>query len=368
MTVPGPAYDRSLERRVQSVRARISGFGLTGLLVSHLPNVRYLSGFTGSSGVLLVESDRTTLFTDFRYETQIAEELTRLVVPRIVQGSTWAALSEWLETAPPGRRLGFESARLSVADRDRLTAACGSVIWEATEHIIERERAIKDDVEIASIEAAVDLADKVFDEMIPQIKVGVTETELAARLEYHLRSAGSGSLPFEPIVAFGERTALPHSTPTERPLAAGDLVLLDFGASVDGYCSDMTRVFTAGRSADWQRDMHREVLAACEAGIRASGPGELCSAVDAATRNQLAKAGLAERFGHSTGHGVGLEVHEAPRIHRDARDTLEVGNVVTIEPGVYLPGRGGIRIEQLVVVQPDGNRILTRSSPDLIEL
>lgn len=368
MTDPSPACERSVERRIQSVRARISGFGLTGLLVSHLPNVRYLSGFTGSSGVLLVEPDRTTLFTDFRYETQIAEELARLVVPRIVQGSTWAALSEWLETARPGRRLGFEAARLSVADRDQLTAACGSAIWEATEHIIERERAIKDDVEIASIEAAVDLADKVLDEMIPQIKVGVTESELAARLEYQLRSAGSGSLPFEPIVAFGERTALPHSTPTERPLAAGDLVLLDFGASVDGYCSDMTRVFTAGRAADWQRDMHREVLAACEAGIRASGPGDLCSAVDAATRNQLAKTGLAERFGHSTGHGVGLEVHEAPRLHRDARDTLEVGNVVTIEPGVYLPGRGGIRIEQLVVVQPDGNRVLTRSSPDLIEL
>jgi len=292
-----------------------------------------------------MEPDGATLFTDFRYETQVAEELAAPISAQIVQGSTWAALSSWLEASPPGRRLGFEATRLTVAEHDQLTAACGSVIWEATENLIERDRAIKDESEIASIEAAVALADLVLESVIPQITVGVTEAEFAARLEYELRSAGSGSLPFEPIVA-----------------------LLDFGASIDGYCSDMTRVFTVGPAAAWQRDMHQEVLAACQAGIRAVGPGKLCSAIDAATRNQLAKAGLAERFGHSTGHGIGLEVHEAPRLHRDAEDTLEVGNVVTVEPGVYLPGRGGIRIEQVVAVQPDGSRVLTRSSLELIEL
>ncbi len=235
-----------------------------------------------------MEPDGATLFTDFRYETQVAEELAAPISAQIVQGSTWAALSSWLEASPPGRRLGFEATRLTVAEHDQLTAACGSVIWEATENLIERDRAIKDESEIASIEAAVALADLVLESVIPQITVGVTEAEFAARLEYELRSAGSGSLPFEPIVAFGERTALPHAQPTDRPLAAGDLVLLDFGASIDGYCSDMTRVFTVGPAAAWQRDMHQEVLAACQAGIRAVGPGKLCSAIDAATRNQLA--------------------------------------------------------------------------------
>jgi len=327
-----------------------------------------MSGFTGSSGVLLMEPDKATLFTDFRYEIQAEEELDHPVTAQIIRGGTWPALSEWLNASPPGRRVGFEAARLSVAERDQLTAACGNVIWEPTENIIEHKRAIKDNGEIASIEEAVDLADLVLEMMHPHIRVGVTERELSARLEYQLRCAGSGPLPFESIVAFGERTALPHAKPTDRPLAVGELVLLDFGATVDGYCSDMTRVFTAGRAADWQRDMHREVLAACETGVRAAKPGALCSAVDAATRDQLATVGLAERFGHSTGHGVGLEIHEAPRLHKDAEDNLAVGNVVTVEPGVYLPGRGGIRIEQIVAVQPDGSRVLTRSSPELIEL
>ncbi|MFQ5528958.1 MAG: M24 family metallopeptidase, partial [Gemmatimonadota bacterium] len=167
---------------------------------------------------------------------------------------------------------------------------------------------------------------------------------------------------------FGERTALPHATPTDRPLVREELVLLDFGASIEGYCSDMTRVFTAGRAADWQRDLHHEVLAACAAGVRAARAGVRCAAVDEAARSRLADAGLADRFGHSTGHGLGLEVHEAPRLHREATETLAAGNVVTVEPGVYLPGRGGIRIEQVVAVQPDGSRVLTRSSPELIEL
>jgi len=357
-----------VEGRILALRAQMSGSRVTGLLVTHLPNVRYLCGFTGSSGVLFVEPDRATLFTDFRYETQAEEELVPPAAAQIVQGGNWAALSDWMEASPAGRRVGFEAARLSVAEHGQLTKSCSSVTWEPTENFVEVRRAVKDASEISLIESAVDLADLVLEMLLPHIKVGVTEVELAALLEYRLRSSGSGPLPFEPIVAFGERTALPHATPTERSLAAGELILLDFGATVEGYCSDMTRVFTMGRAAGWQRDLHREVLAACEAGIGAVRSGSLCSAVDAAARNQLATAGLAERFGHSTGHGVGLEIHESPRLHRDAEEALEVGNVVTVEPGVYLPSRGGIRIEQVVAVQPDGSRVLTRSSPELIEL
>lgn len=364
-----PAPNSTLaERRLAALRGDISSSRLTGLLVSHLPNVRYLTGFTGSAGCLLVEADRATLFTDFRYESQAAQELADPVTAMIVQGSTWAAIAEWLSVSPPGRRLGFESARLSVADHASLVEACGSVIWDPTAELVERQRAVKTPDEIRSIEEAVELADGVLDLLVSEIRAGATELEVAARLEYLLRSSGSGPLPFAPIVAFGERSALPHATPTGRALASGDLVLLDFGATVNGYCSDMTRVFTLGRAAGWQRDLHGEVLAACEAGVGAAAPSVPCADVDGAARGLLEQAGLADRFGHSTGHGVGLEVHEAPRLHKDAKDELLEGNVVTIEPGVYLPGRGGIRIEQVVVVDSDGSRLLTRSSPELIEL
>lgn len=354
--------------RLTRVRRDIAGARLTGLLVTGMSNVRYLSGFTGSSGFLLVEPTEATLFTDFRYRTQAAAELGDQVALHIVSDGSWDALADSLGASPPGRRIGFESGRMSVAEHQRLAAACDSVIWEPVEGFVEAKRAVKDVAELEAVAAAVDLADLVLEAFQGEIRPGTTEAQLAARLEYRLREAGSGSLPFEPIVAFGERSALPHATPSERQLAGGDLVLLDFGARVDGYCSDMTRVFTIGAAAAWQRDVHAAVRAAVDVAVAATTAGAGCAAVDAAARGSLEAAGLAEEFGHSTGHGLGLDVHEAPRLHRHETAVLEAGNVVTIEPGVYLPGQGGIRIEQVVVVEPDGCRVLTRSSPELIEL
>jgi Xaa-Pro aminopeptidase len=354
--------------RLTAVRTDVSRARLTGLLVTGISNIRYLSGFTGSSAVLLVEPTEATLFTDFRYREQAGSEITDGVALHIVADGTWDALADRLGASPPGRRIGFESGGMSVAEHRRLAAACDSVIWEPTQGLVEARRAVKDATEIEAVSAAVDLADLVLAAFLEEVRRGSTEAQLAARLEYRLRDAGSGRLPFAPIVAFGERSALPHATPSERPLADGDLVLLDFGARVDGYCSDMTRVFTMGEAATWQRDLHRAVLAACNAAIAATAAGAECAAVDAAARGTLEGAGLAEQFGHGTGHGLGLDVHEAPRLHRHETDVLDAGNVVTIEPGVYLPGQGGIRIEQVVVVEPDGGRVLTRSSPELIEL
>ena len=354
--------------RLTALRTDIAGARLTGLLVTGMSSIRYLSGFTGSSGFLLIEPNEATLLTDFRYREQAALELTADVDLHIVTDGTWDALADRLGASPPGRRLGFEGGRMSVAEHQRLVAACDSVIWECTEGLVEARRAVKDAGEIEAIVAAVELADRVLDGFLGEIRSGATEVELAALLEYRLRRAGSGPLPFVPIVAFGERSALPHAAPSERSLRGGDLVLLDFGARVDGYCSDMTRVFTMGTAAAWQRDVHGAVRAAAEAAIAATASGVRCAAVDAAARSSLEQAGLAEEFGHSTGHGLGLDVHEAPRLHRHETGVLEAGNVVTVEPGVYLPGQGGIRIEQVVVVEPDGGRVLTRSSPELIEL
>jgi len=354
--------------RLASLRADVAGRRLTGLLMTYMTNVRYLSGFTGSSGFVLLEPKRATLFTDFRYETQAAEEIEPGVLLHVVADGTWDDLAALLAASPPGRRFGFEAGHLSVAEHERLSAACDSVIWEPTEGLVEGRRAVKDEAELEAIAAAVDLADLVLEGFHGEIRPGVTEFELAAKLEYRLRSAGSDSLPFAPIVAFGERSALPHATPSDRVLNRGELVLLDFGARVDGYCSDMTRVFVVGRAAEWQRELHDSVLAACEAGVAAVSDAATAAGVDAAARDVLAAEGLAERFGHSTGHGVGLDVHEAPRLHRRETGRLEAGNVVTVEPGVYLPGQGGIRIEQVVVVESGGGRVLTRSSPELIEL
>lgn len=357
-----------MNERLAAVRAEIAGARLSGLLVNGMASVRYLSGFTGSSGFLFVEPAAVTLFTDFRYESQAEEELAAGVSLAILSDGSWDALAEWLSPSPPGRRIGFEAGRLTVAEHERLVAATDSVIWEPTDGIVEKGRAVKDEDEIEAIAAAVDLADLVLEGFVGEIRPGTAELELAARLEFRLRAEGSGPLPFAPIVAFGERSALPHATPSERPLERGDLVLLDFGARVDGYCSDMTRVFACGRAAGWQRDLHRAVLTACEAAVAAVAPGASGAEVDAAARDSLAAVGLAERFGHSTGHGIGLEIHEAPRLHRKEEAGLDVGNVVTVEPGVYLPGQGGIRIEQAVVVEAGGGRVLTRSSPELIEL
>lgn len=357
-----------MSARLTALRGDIAGARLSGLLVTGMSSVRYLTGFTGSAGYLLVEPRETTLFTDFRYREQAGVELSEDVVLHVVSDGTWSALSDHLGASSPGRRIGFESGRMTVAEHERLAAACDSVIWEPTEGLVEARRAVKEPAEVEAIAAAVDLADLVLEAFLDEIRPGTTEAQLAARLEYRLREAGSGPLPFVPIVAFGERSALPHATPSDRPLAAGDLVLLDFGARVDGYCSDMTRVFTMGAASAWQRDLHGAVRAAVDAAVGATRAGAGCADVDAAARDSLDAAGLAEKFGHSTGHGLGLDVHEAPRLHRHETAELEAGNVVTIEPGVYLPGQGGIRIEQVVVVDLDGGRVLTRSSPELIEL
>ncbi|MFW6088173.1 MAG: M24 family metallopeptidase [Gemmatimonadota bacterium] len=354
--------------RLTALRGDVARARLSGLLVTGMSSVRYLTGFTGSSGYLLVEPTGAILFTDFRYREQAGVELTGEVGLHVDTDGSWSALSDHLGASPPGRRIGFESARLSVAEHERLAAACDSVIWEPTEGLVEAHRAVKEPAEVEAIAAAVDLADLVLEGFLGEIRPGTTESRLAARLEYRLREAGSGPLPFDPIVAFGERSALPHATPSDRALGAGDLVLLDFGARVDGYCSDMTRVFSMGAASAWQRDLHGAVLAAVEAALSVTTAGAGCADVDAAARNSLGSAGLAEEFGHSTGHGLGIDVHEAPRLHRRETGELEAGNVVTIEPGVYLPGQGGIRIEQVVVVEPDGGRVLTHSSPELIEL
>ena len=354
--------------RLRRVRDRLHESRLDALLVSHVPSVRWLTGFTGSAAFLLVEPGSATLITDFRYRTQAAEEVGDAVSVHITESDLFAELARCLEEGDSGPRVGFEDHNLSVRDRRALGESCGGVTWEPAGPLMEALRSAKDSGEIESISRAVQVAEGALAELLGTVREGVSERELAAELVYRLRLAGSESMPFDPIVASGPRSALPHAHPGERRLREGDLLLVDFGARGQGYCSDMTRMFVLGAPADWQLEIYGVVSRAVEKAIAATEAGVPARSVDRAARDVIAEAGFGDRFGHGTGHGVGLEVHERPSVNGRSRDTLEPGNVVTIEPAVYLPGRGGVRLEEVVVAEEGGRRVLTAFPLDLREL
>ena len=354
--------------RLRHVRDRLHESQLDALLVSHLPSIRWLAGFTGSSAFLLVEPGSATLVTDFRYRTQASEEVCDGVSISITESDLFAGVARCLREGDSGPRVGFEDHSLTVRDRRALGESCGALTWEPAGPLVDDLRLSKDPGEIDSIARAVRVAEGVLEELLGLVSEGASERELAAELVYRLRLAGSESMPFDPIVASGPRSALPHALPGERTLREGDLLLIDFGARIDGYCSDMTRTFVLGASAAWQREIHGVVVEAVERAIAATEAGVPARDVDRAARDVIVEAGFGDRFGHGTGHGVGLEVHERPSVNARSRETLKSGNVVTIEPAVYLPGRGGVRLEEVVVASDCGRTVLTGFPLDLREL
>lgn len=342
--------------------------GLGGFLSGHPPNVRYLTGFTGSAGYLLAGPDAAGLVTDSRYREQAEQETAAGL-------SVWVAEDGWREEV--ARRLGsvvgegpagFESDHVTVRGREKLSEAAPDVEWAGADGIVEDLRQVKSAAEVERIRRAASLGDRVLGEFLDRVEEGASEADLAAELDYRLRRAGSRGVAFETIVAAGPRSALPHARPTERPVREGDLLLVDFGARVDGYCSDMTRVFCLGPAAPWQARLHGSVRRAQEAALSAVRPGAGVAEVDAAAREALDEAGLSEHFGHSTGHGLGLEVHEAPSLSGRSEAELREGEVITVEPGAYLSGRGGARLEDDVVVRPGGPERLTEFGRGLREL
>lgn len=342
--------------------------GLDAFLSVHPANVRYLTGFTGSSGFLLVGPEVAGLITDFRYREQAAEEVPD-DVPVWIHEEGWREEVADRTAEVSGRgEVGFESDRLTVRDRDELAEAAPDVRWRGVTGLVEELRARKSRDEVDRIRRAARLGDRVLESFLGTVEEGATEAELAAELDYRLRLAGSEGVAFDTIVAAGPRSALPHARPSDRPLAEGDLLLVDFGARTGGYCSDMTRVFCLGTPAEWQRSLHRSVLGAREAALEVIEPGVEASEVDAAARRALERDGLEEHFGHSTGHGIGLEVHEGPSLSGRSEDRLRRGHVVTVEPAAYLEGRGGVRIEDDVAVGADGPELLTRFPRQLRDL
>ena len=359
--------ERVHRRRIELVCQRLAEAGAEALLVTHLPNVFYLCGFSGSAGALLVEPGRVSLFTDGRYILQSREEAKGARV-RISRGPLLGAVGEHLRKRGKAR-VAFEPARLSVAQMRELERAAGKrVRWLGLANSVEDLRAVKDADEIARMRQAARLGCEVFAEILPMVKPGVREGELAAEIEYRMRCKGASGPAFETIVVSGPRAALPHARPTQKRIGKNELVVLDLGAILGHYCCDLTRTVYLGRAPARVRRWYKAVRKAQAAAREALRAGVAAGAVDAAARRVLKGFRLEHHFVHSTGHGLGLEVHEEPRLARGQRKLVQAGNVVTLEPGVYVAGVGGIRIEDDVAVYPDRTEVLTSAPREFLEL
>lgn len=336
-----------------------------GFLVTALPNVRYLSGFTGSHGAVLLTEDRALLFTDPRYQTQAPQESDCEV--KIAKGPLIPEVVKWMNRLRL-KTVAFEQNRISFLDYQHLKEHAKNIRLKPLSGKIEDLRMVKSPAEIASIKASVKLNSAALEQALRRFKPSMAEVDFAAEIEYRMRRLGADGTAFETIVASGPRTALPHARPTDRPIQTDQLLLVDMGSVVAGYASDMTRTYAVGKLDVRTRRMYRAVLESQRAAIDGVKPGATCSSVDRAARGVLRSYGLDNLFIHSTGHGLGLEIHENPRIGRKERTKLEPGMIITIEPGVYQEGVGGIRIEDTVVVTSNGCEILTPTGKELAVL
>jgi Xaa-Pro aminopeptidase len=354
--------------RLKRVRDALETVGANTLLETHPPNIYYLSGFTGDSGILLVQPASVTLFTDGRFTIQAKEEAPGVRTHIHRGGPLVASIAAYLRRKNRVRA-AISPSRLNLANWTILKKAAGKgVRWLAVDGLVDRLRAIKDASEIDRIRDAARVGSEVMEEAIRLVRPGMTELDLAAEIGYRMRRKGASGESFEAIVAAGTRSALPHARPTTRQIGKNELVVLDLGAILRRYCSDLTRTVYVGRAPSRVRRWYQAVLEAQAAARDVVRPGVTTGAVDAAARGFLQRKGLGRYFVHSTGHGIGLEIHEDPRLARGQKGLLETGNVVTLEPGVYIEGVGGIRIEDDVLVTPRGAEVLTTAARELLEI
>jgi Xaa-Pro aminopeptidase len=358
--------------RLGQLRLAVDDARLDALLITHLPNIRYACGFTGSAAVLVITGRDCVLFTDGRYTQQAREEVKGTghdAKVRTVGKSALAAAGEWLAARSSVRRIGFEASHLTVAGKDVLAATMGrgSKLIESP-LIVEQLRMVKSPDEIAKIRAACHLTVGLLRHLLKVVRSGITESQVAGELELEARRAGAEQMAFPTIVASGVRSALPHGRASRAAIPARGFVVCDFGVILAGYCSDMTRTLHVGRPQVEARASYEAVREAQQSALEATKPGVTVGEIDNTARKLFHTRGLAKFFTHSTGHGVGLEIHETPRLARGQTETLQPGMVITIEPGVYLPGKWGVRIEDTVVVTETGCEILTPCPKDLITL
>jgi len=351
--------------RLGRLRARLGGAGCEALLVTRLGNIRYLTGFTGSAALLLVLPDETVFVTDGRYATQAPEQLGAAGVEARIEISGPAQLQVLHDAATGIARLGLEANDVTWgAQRRYASEGFPELELVATEGLVEGLRLVKDDGEIARIEAAAAIADAALAQVRPRLGAGLTEKDFQLELDHAMRLLGADDVSFETIVGSGPNGAKPHARPSRRRIVEGDLVVLDFGALLDGYHSDISRTVMVGEPSATQTRMLEVVAASQSAGVDAVQPGTDAASVDKVCRDVIADAGWGDFFLHGTGHGVGLDIHEDPRVAATSTATLAPGHVVTVEPGVYLPEHGGVRIEDTLVVTPTGHRRLTNAPKD----
>ena len=355
--------------RLKQAQQRLDELDLDGYLVSHLPHIRYLCGYSGSNALLLLSRRGAEFYTDGRYTQQIQTEVKGVhkFVPADGNLIAQAAQSPFVRSGRP--RIGYQAKYLSVSTWGQLSRHFdGKALLVAADGLVEPLTEIKDSAELKLIERAVRIVDRAFTKIQGEIRPGVRESEVAARLEYIMQSLGSEGTAFETICASGARSALPHGKASRKKIAKGDFVTLDYGATVGGYCSDITRTVVVGKATLRQKKIYAIVHRAQAAAVRKIKPGVSTKAVDWAARSIIKKAGYGKKFGHGTGHGIGLEVHQSPGLSTRTDTRLGAGMVVTVEPGIYLPNFGGVRIEDDVLVTRSGHRILTEAPKGLIEL
>ncbi len=367
-SIPRAATPGGPSNRMDRLRGLLPGIGADALLVSLLPNIRYLCGFTGSAALLLVEASRSALFTDSRYTLQAQEEVSGTRI-HIAKHGLIGAVAEALRSRKKPVRVGYSPHGLTVAQKKLLDARSGTGIrWVADGNIVEGLRAVKDADELGRMRDAADLITRVFGDLVRVIGPKMSENEVAAEIEYKIKRYGGSGPSFDTIVASGPRSAWPHAQPTAKLLGKSQFIVLDHGAIIRGYCSDMTRTVCLGRGTQKMRRIYAAVLEAQAAAKDALRPGVRAGEVDAAARDVLKRFKLDGYFTHSTGHGLGLEVHEMPRLGKNERTIMREGMVVTVEPGVYISKHFGVRIEDEMVVTATGATTLTTAPLEFLEL
>ncbi|MEB3101459.1 M24 family metallopeptidase [Ferviditalea candida] len=352
--------------RIQRLRNAMAKIGLEALLITNVYNRRYMTGFTGTAGYALITQEKAVLYTDFRYRTQAPLQAKYYEViehlPNLTD-SIKMTLNE-LQLA----RLGFEQDHLRFGTYQEYAKKLAGIELVPTSNLVETLRLEKDDSELQVLREAAELADRTFSHILKVLRPGLAEKDIALEIEIFLRRNGADSSSFDTIVASGERSALPHGVAGERKLGSNEFVKLDFGAYYKGYCSDITRTVLLGKPSDKHRQIYDIVLEAQLNVLEHLKPGMIGREADALARGVIAKYGYGDHFGHGTGHGLGLEIHEAPRLSVNSDTVLKPGMVVTVEPGIYLPGFGGVRIEDDVVITHNGIEIITKASKDFIVL
>ncbi len=355
--------DHHFDKRIAAIQSALSLHDCDAFISVDPTDNAYLTGFFGSASALLITQANALLLCDFRYAEQAAAQ-TRVATVMQCAGNLDLRLAEKLADAQ-ARRSAFEPDAITVSRHDAIAKKCGSDLVP-TPGICRTLRLCKEPGERERIAASAALAEDALETLLACLEPGIHESTAAGQLEFEFRKRGAQCAAFETIVLFGERSSLPHGKPGERALQTGDIVLIDCGCILDGYCSDLTRTFVFGRiPGEWFVEIYEITRIAQQSAVETTRAGVLASDVDAAARDTIAAAGYGERFGHGTGHGVGLEVHEAPRLNAESHTALKAGMAVTVEPGIYLPGRGGVRIEDLIVVTENGNDVLTRLPKEL---